>query len=280
MNNKNIFTIEQIINEINLNLEDIAKSIVAKEIFIEKNNLIKLYKQQFFFEIDCNRQHKYNWHQWGIVTHSRACMSLYDNEVKNYLKEWDKLEVIEKHLNEKIDGITKSKLIYIGILLHDLGKFKKHYTIEPNHKVKCSFSQHEVYSQKIILEDIYPLLHEYYKLSRNQIKYIATCAENHGLVRQIIKKAGINYSSEFIHSDKFKNILLNELSELKKYKIEIGLLFFADSCAKTNIAFQDRTDIDILEDLRKQNLNQKLIKAVKQKEQSIKVAQHYFEIIL
>lgn len=169
------YNIDQIINEINSNLEDIAKSIVAEEIKNEKNNLIKLYKQQFFMEIDCNKQHKSNWHQWGIITHSKKCMNMYDKEVNQYLKKWDIIGEIDKYLSEEIGNIKKSKLIYLGILLHDLGKFKKKYIIEPNGKVKWSFNQHEFYSQQIILEEIYPLLNEHYQLSREQIEYINLC---------------------------------------------------------------------------------------------------------
>jgi len=279
MKTNNKLTIDQIINEINLNLEDIAKSIVFKEIISEKDNLLKLYKQQFFMEIDCNKQHKYNWHQWGIISHSRNCMYMYDNEIIKYVKKWDVIETINEQLSEKIDNIKKSKLIYLGILLHDLGKFKKRYIIEPNCKVKWSFNQHELYSQQIILEELYPLLHEYYQLSKKQIEYIAICAKYHGLIRHIIKKSGLDYSSEFIQSEKFKNLLLNELSGLEKYRVEIGLLFFADACAKTDVYFYNRNDNEILNDLKIRKLNPKLLSAVRQKEQSIEVVKQYFKII-
>lgn len=276
---KNIYTIDQIINEISLNLEDIAKSIVAKEIVIEKDNLIKLYKQQFFMEIDCNKQHKYNWHQWGILTHSRNCMMMYDDEISTYLNDWNVVETINKHLSEEIDNIKKSKLIYLGILLHDLGKFKKRYIIEPNNKVKWSFNQHELYSQQIILEELYPLLHNHYQLSQKQIEYISICARYHGLIRHIIKRSNLNYSSEFIQSKKFKTLLMNELLPLIEYKIEIGLLFFADLCAKTDVSFQHKSDIEILNDIEARKLNPKLLHAVRQKEESIEVVKQYFRII-
>lgn len=279
MSDKHTYSIDQIIYEISLNLECIAKSIVAKEIEIEKDNLIKLYKQQFFIEIDCNKQHKFNWHQWGIVTHSRKCMDMYDNEIDQYLKRWKVKDIIDKYLSEEIDSIKKSKLIYLGILLHDLGKFKKKYIIESNSKVKWSFNQHELYSQQIILEEIYPLLHGYYQLSKKQIEYISICARYHGLIRQIIKKSGLNYSNDFIQSAKFQTLLKIELTELEQYKIEIGLLFLTDSCGKTGIDY-NKNDQEILEDLKQQNLTLKLTKAVQQKKESINVAERYFNIIL
>lgn len=278
-NNAIDFTINKAIKEISDNLEDIAKSIVAKEISVEKDNLIKLYKQQFFMEIDCNKQHKYNWHQWGILTHSRNCVKMYDNEVKEYLKKWKYLNIVEELLDKEIDGIPKSKLIYLGILLHDLGKFKKKYIVEANQKVKWSFSKHEVFSEEIILNDLYSLLYEHYKLSENQIKYISVCARHHGLIRQIIKKSNLNYSTQFIQSEEFKTLLLNELSSLMQYKVEIGLLFFADLCAKTDVQFLYRNDNEILNDLEIKQLNPKLLNAVRQKKQSIELVKHYFKII-
>lgn len=278
-NNINDFTINKVIEEINENLEDIAKSIVAKEILIENDYLIKLYKQQFFIEIDCNKQHKYNWHQWGILTHSRNCVQMYDTEVKEYLKEWECLDIIEKLLIKKIDGIPKSKLIYLGILLHDLGKFKKKYIVEANQNVKWSFSKHEVFSEEIILNDLSSLLHRHYLLSENQIKYISICARHHGLIRQIIKKSNLNYSTQFVQSEEFKTLLLNELASLMPYKVEIGLLFFADLCAKIDVPFLNRNDNEILNDLEVKQLNPKLLNAVRQKEQSIELVKHYFKII-
>ncbi len=279
--NKKILSvsIEEIIKEVNLNLEDIAKSIVAKEIEQEDNDLIKQYKQQFFVEIDSNKQHKFNWHQWGIITHSRNCMTMYDNEVKQYLKAWSKFEITEKYLLEKIDGITKSKLIYLGILLHDIGKFKKQYSIESNGKVKYSFNKHELYSQEIIQNDLYPMLKDYYGLTNMQIEYISMCSRYHGFIRKISKKSKYGHSVEFAQSETFKDTVLNELSSLEEYKVELGILFLVDSCAKTDIAFENKTDKELLKDLELRNLNPKLINAVKQKSSSIEIAKSYFNTI-
>ncbi len=206
-------------------------------------------------------------------------MNMYDNEVKQYLKTWGKSEIIEKHLLEKIDSIAKSNLIYLGIILHDIGKFKKRYSIELNNKVKYSFNKHELYSQEIIQNDLYPLLNDYYGLTDMQIKYISMCARHHGFIRKIGKKSKYNYSVEFAQSKEFKDKMLSELLSLEEYKIELGMLFLADSCAKTDIAFENKTDEGILEDLKLRNLNPKLIKAVKQKLVSIEIAKCYFDII-
>jgi len=277
-----MLSIDEIIDEVNTNLEDIARSVVSKEVGKETDSLIKQYKQQFFIELDSPEQHQPNWHQWGIITHTRNFMKMYDNEVKQYLKAWNRLEAIEEYLSEQIDGISKSKLIYLGILLHDIGKFQKNYSKKLNWRVIYTFNQHEVYSQEIIQNDLYPLLHDNYGLTDKQIEYIAMCARYHfelGFIREVGKKSKYGYSAEFAKSQDFKQVVINALPAFEEYKIEVGVLFLADSYAKTDIAFENRSDKEILDDLKYQDLNPKLIYAVKQKPVNLEVAKSYFDVI-
>ena len=276
-----MLSIDEIIDEVNTNLEDISRTVVSKEIDKETDSLIQQYKQQFFIELDSPEQHQPHWHQWGIITHTRNFMKMYDNEVKQYLKAWNRLEAIEEHLLEQIDGISKSKLIYLGILLHDIGKFQKNYSKKLNWRVIYTFNKHEVYSQKIIQNDLYPLLHDYYGLTDKQIEYIAMCARYHfelGFIREVGKKSQYGYSIAFVKSQEFKDAVLDALPSFKEYKIEIGVLFLADSYAKTDVAFEDKTDNEILEDLKYQDLNPKLIDAVKQKSVNLEIVKCYFDM--
>lgn len=278
-----MLSIDEIIDEVNTNLEDISRSMVSKEIDKETDSLIRQYKQQFFTELDSPEQHQPNWHQWGIITHTRNFMKMYDNEVKQYLKAWNRIEAIEEHLSKQIDGISKSKLIYLGILLHDIGKFQKNYSKKLNWRVIYTFNKHEVYSQEIIQNDLYPLLHDYYRLTDKQIEYIAMCARYHfelGFIREIGKKSKYGYSAAFAKSQEFKDTVLDALSSFEEYKIEVGVLFLADSYAKTDVTFEERTDNEILEDLKSQDLNPKLIHAVKQKSVNLEVVKCYFDMIL
>lgn len=278
-----MLSIDEIIEEVNTNLEDIARSVVSKEVDKERDSLIQQYKQQFFAELNSPEQHQPNWHQWGIITHTRNFMKMYDNEVKQYLKAWNRIEAIEEHLSKQIDGISKSKLIYLGILLHDIGKFQKNYSKKLNWRVIYTFNKHEVYSQEIIQNDLYPLLHDYYRLTDKQIEYIAMCARYHfelGFIREIGKKSKYGYSTAFAKSQEFKDTVLDALSSFEEYKIEVGVLFLADSYAKTDVTFEERTDNEILEDLKSQDLNPKLIHAVKQKSVNLEVVKCYFDVIL
>lgn len=277
-----MLSIDEIITEVNANLEDIAASVVAHEIEQEKDTLIRQHKQKFFTELDSPGQHQPNWHQWGIITHTRNFMKMYDNEVKQYLKAWNRLEAIEEHLLEQIDGISKSKLIYLGILLHDIGKFRKNYSKKLNWRVIYTFNKHELYSQEIIQNDLYPLLHDHYGLTDRQIEYIGMCARYHfelGFIREIGKKSKYGYSTAFAKSQEFKDAVLDALPSFEEYKMEVGILFLADSYAKTDVAFEDRTDKEILEDLKYQDLNPKLIHAVKQKPVNLEIVKSYFDVI-
>ncbi|HIP12340.1 MAG TPA: HD domain-containing protein, partial [Arcobacter sp.] len=173
-------------------------------------------------------------------------------------------------------------LIYLGILLHDIGKFQKNYSKKLNWRVIYTFNQHEVYSQEIIQNDLYPLLHDNYGLTDKQIEYIAMCARYHfelGFIREVGKKSKYGYSAEFAKSQDFKQVVINALPAFEEYKIEVGVLFLADSYAKTDIAFENRSDKEILDDLKYQDLNPKLIYAVKQKPVNLEVAKSYFDVI-
>jgi len=278
-----MLSIDEIIAEINANLEDIAKSVMAHEIDQEEDALIRQHKQKFFIEIDSPEQHQPNWHQWGIITHTRNFMKMYDNEVKQYLRAWNRLEAIKEHLSEKIDGISKSKLIYLGILLHDIGKFRKNYSKKLSWRVIYTFNKHELYSQEIIQNDLYPLLHDHYRLTDKQIEYIGMCARYHfelGFIREIGKKSKYGYSAAFAKSQEFKDVVIDALPAFEAYKIEVGVLFLADSYAKTDVVFENRSDKEILEDLKYQDLNPKLIHAVKQKPVNLEIVKNYFDVIL
>jgi len=127
------------------------------------------------------------------------------------------------------------------------------------------------------------LLHDYYGLTDKQIEYIAMCARYHfelGFIREIGKKSKYGYSAVFAKSQDFKDAVLDVLPSFEEYRIEAGVLFLADSYAKTDVAFKDRSDNEILEDLKYQDLNPKLIHAVKQKSVNLEVAKCYFDVFL
>ena len=266
--------INKIIKEINENLENLGRSVIAKEISKSKHKLFNLYREAFFLEIDTPTQHQMKWHQWGIVTHTRKFVEMYDHEVQKDVKQWGISKMVERKLSEEIDGIAKGKLLYLAILLHDIGKFQKSYTEHSNLKVTFSFKDHEQYSQQIIENEFYPLLHDHYGLTKQQINYIGICARYHfelGFVREEAKKSEYGYSLEFVHSKLFHELISTRIGTFKEYAVEVGLLFLGDSYAKT--------EIKSLKELEGKKL-ERLSFTVQQKEVNIEVARAYFDYLV
>jgi len=273
--------IDKIIDEIDQNLEDIARFILSKKIENEENFLFKLMQKKFFINLDSPLEHHPKWHQWGIITHTRKFIKFYDTKVQKDLKEWNIYNRVQKHLSYKIDGISKAKLIYIGILFHDIGKFHKNYKMNPNLKIDINFKNHEIYSYNIIKNELFSLLSKNYGLSDNQIEYIAMCARYHfelGIVREFAKKSPQGYTIEFAKSDKFKKNIEKIIPNFKEYAIEVGLLFLADSYAKSDIEYLNRDDKDILKELKIRKLNSNLIHSIKQIPINIEIAREYFSL--
>jgi len=87
------------------------------------------------------------------------------------------------------------------------------------------------------------------------------------------------YDLKFVHSGIFKKMVLGRIEKFEEYSLEVGLLFLADSYAKTDISSLDRTDDEILKELSEKRLNKKLLFAVKQRSINIEVSKVYFDII-
>jgi CRISPR/Cas system-associated endonuclease Cas3-HD len=274
--------IDTIVKEIDQNLEDIARVVLFKRIEEEKNPLFRLMQKQFFIELDSPSQHQQRWHQWGIITHTRQFLKFYDTLVQEDLKKWNISEKVNRHLSIQIDGIAKSKLIRLGILLHDIGKFQKNYKLNSNLKISAGFKDHELYSYQIIKGELFSLLAKEYKLSDRQIEYIAMCAKYHfelGIIREVAKKSPQGYTIEFVKSTQFRESIVKSIPKFGDYKVEVGVLFLADSYAKSNIEYRDRTDREILDELKNKQLNPKLIHSIKQIPINIEVAKRYFLIL-
>ena len=274
--------IDTIVKEIDQNLEDIARVVLFKRIEEEKNPLFRLMQKQFFIELDSPSQHQPRWHQWGIITHTRQFLKFYDTLVQEDLKKWNISEKVNRHLSVQIDGITKSKLIRLGILLHDIGKFQKNYKLNSNLKISAGFKDHELYSYQIIKGELFSLLAKEYGLSNRQIEYIAMCAKYHfelGIIREVAKKSPQGYTIEFVKSTQFRESIVKSIPKFGDYKVEVGVLFLADSNAKSNKENRDRTDREILDELKNKQLNPKLIHSIKQIPINIEVAKRYFLIL-
>ncbi|MFC1801542.1 hypothetical protein ACFLZB_03680 [Nanoarchaeota archaeon] len=255
---------DSIVQELEQRLPEIAREIIKKNTQLPEEN-----RERFHQDPDSVEENKPNWHQWGIITHSKKFREIYDTEIADYLK----IDSLEK----EIDSIPKKELIRISIPLHDLGKFQK--TIKGE---KSDFSNHERKSQEIILNS--DLLKEY-GLTNRQIEYIARCAGNHyqlGFVRSIAKRSDLKYTLRFVKDPAFARTIKHYLPKFKGFEPEIGLLFLADSLAKTDIIIPAETDAEIQQytaqveqEIQRRKLNPNLIYAIKQRPVNIAVGKEY-----
>jgi DNA-binding ferritin-like protein (Dps family) len=267
-------------------LKNFAVEIVKNSILEE--NL----KNNFISNINSVNEHQPRWHQWGIISHTIKFRDIFDKILPKVLKNWGLKEKIFEKLNIKIDGITKYDLLRISIPLHDLGKFDKKVKYDENGDfIEFDFEGHEKKSKEFILsENISSVLSKKYGLSIKQIEYISECAAKHyelGYIRNEAKKSSKGYNISFTDSISFENSIRENLNSFKGMEIEVGLLFFCDSQAKTEIFIENvKTDFDIENNKQKyqelieeKSLNKKLINAAMQKPINSKVAENYLKFL-
>jgi len=274
------------INQIIDNLWDALPALASD--LIARNQDLSIPKNKRFQENpDDPSEHEPNWHQWGIITHTKYFERFYREEVSRKIKEWDINDAVSEHMNEEIDGVSKEGLLNIAVPLHDLGKFTERTLEEDSGEIKQSFKKHEAASGRIIRGELADKMRDEYNLTSAQIEYIARCAELHyelGKVRDKGKKSEFGYTMRFAESDEFREHAKDIMDEYKDFAPEVGLLFLADSLAKTDIRLPVQTDDDIenqdeaiKKTLMERELNPKLIRGVKQLPVNVHVAKHYLQ---
>lgn len=273
--------INQIIEFLPDKLTDIAKDII--DIRPENENFIK--------NPDDPREHVPNWHQFGIITHTKIVLESYINNVNELCEKWSVKYKINKKLQSEIDGVTKSNLIKIGIILHDIGKFARNIEIKDG-TIKHNFYEHESISEQLIISEstyLNNILKNELELSGSQIKYIGRMAGLHfelGKSRDAARKSQHGYTIKFSKSKECEDALLYIASIYPDYKEEIGLLFLCDSLGKTDIRIIANSDEEIekhenyiYDTLKERNLNPKLIAAIKQLPVNMAICEKYLQII-
>ena len=275
---------EEIVVSITDKLPSIAKSLIS-----QNQDLSEEINRTFFENPDDPQEHGPKWHQWGIITHTKMSIKAYTEEVPQYLSQWGILDKIKLETTEKIDNLSKDQLLRIAILFHDLGKFSERKLKNgENNSLSFSFKNHEIASGKIIRSpEFSEMLKQEYGLTTPQIEYISQCAELHfelGFMRDEAKKSDLGYTINFVNSDLFEKFLEGFFLQHQKLHMEMGLLFFVDSLAKTDIRTEARTDQEIetrnrsiQQVLKKRNLDSKLIEAVKQLPINFSVVEKYLK---
>lgn len=270
----------------------LALPTLAKKLILQKYDLTQPENMSFFIDPDGTLQHAPDWHQWGIITHTRQFAAAMQNEVPGLLSEWGILNGVGEHLTKKIGTESKKTLLDFAVLLHDIGKFtSRTQTIKPDGKVRNRFDDHEKASGQIIRNpDFSQILKTEYNLTPEQIEYIAKNAELHfqlGIVRQGVKKTTGGYNLEFAEGSNQNQEMQEVIQKSSGHTVELGLLFLADSLAKTDIRISANTDeeiasqqLTISEVLKQRHLNPRLLSAVNQLPVNIAVARTYLMQLL
>ncbi|MBI3272024.1 MAG: hypothetical protein HYZ53_23725 [Planctomycetes bacterium] len=212
------------------------------------------YREAFARDPDDRLMHESDWHQWGVLTHTRRVSESMLGLSLTLLAEWFGDAVAERRFGlaeERVDGLTKWELLFLSVPLHDLGKF-----IQREHKgwkkdgqrLDFRFKDHEAASGRIVRawRDRFAAQ----GLTDGQIEHLAGCAERHfelGKVRDEVKKRDEGYGFPYIAGAEFRETALRIAADHPGYRREIGIFFIADSLGKTDIhdAIRARSDEEL-----------------------------------
>lgn len=245
---------------------------------------------------DLRADHSENWHQFGIIGHTRRFVELLDFDqslLADLLSQWGIKDKLDAYFNQEIDGVRKKDLLLIAGALHDVMKLasppKASKTQVRDH------TDHEAKGEKFIREDkfVKEWLGNFFRLTTAQIDYIARCVGCHfelGKIRRAATREGrFEYNLAYTQSGQCQQDCQQAAAEVdEKYRVEVGLLFLIDSLAKTDIEIGDvNTDkkleakeAKILAEIAKRNLNSELKKAILQVPVGIAVAKVYFKELI
>ncbi len=225
-------------------LDDIARALMKVHVDHDDSR-----NAAFLADPDAPLEHAPQWHQWGIVTHTRKFGEFHATKVPVILAKWGLQTQIDAAMSETIDGETKAELMRAAIALHDLGKFThRSFDVAEDGSLHASFADHEARSGEHIREAEFQTgLKQDYGLTNAQIEYIAKCAELHfvlAILRDKAKLEGI-YNMAFARSEAFPGLAREIMGRHPGFELEMGLLFVGDSLAKTEMSIEAERDEDI-----------------------------------
>ncbi len=204
--------------------------------------------QTFIANPDAPEEHKPEWHQFGIITHTKHFLFHFNDTLPKYLKKWGLHQKVVNHLNDEIDGISRYELIKLSIVFHDIGKFAGRFFKHKNGSKCAYYNGHERLSENMIREN--PDIQYFFSslgIVHSQIEYIARCAGLHyelGKIRDVACHNGC-FNIAYVQSQECLNYCIATMNSNPNYAIEMGLLYLCDSLAKTDINFDAINDEDI-----------------------------------
>jgi hypothetical protein len=225
-------------------------------------------------DIDDPLEHEPNWHQWGILEHTRRVWLAMATEAPLFCLAWD-LPFIQELKAERIRRASKWELLLITCVLHDLGKWAGRTL---NGAGCYSFKGHAAVSEHLIR--YHPLIRQALLevgLSSEPIDYIAGVAGLHhelGQLREAAYRQG-HFDLAFLASDLFQAECAAIAHRHRAFAREIGLIYLADSLAKVEF----RPGLESLSEfeakIQAQGLSSELIRAARQVPVNIAICQKY-----
>ncbi|MBI4097840.1 MAG: HD domain-containing protein [Candidatus Levybacteria bacterium] len=283
-------TAEQVVVKDSIDVEMVASSLkmqlhrLSHELISNNLDLTIPGNFAFYNNPDNPSQHQPAWHQWGVITHIFMFEKYYREAVPSMLDSWGVGDAARDHFSEEVGGVG----IRLAVLLHDIGKFSTR-RFKKDDQSRWNFVGHERESGRIIREGEARAILEEHGLTQDQVEYVARCAELHfelGIVRNRAKISKSGYSLEFARSEKLAKICRQIQSKYPGFKWEIGVLFLADSLAKTDETVEADDDREITGQketvkarLEKRGLRPELATAVLQQPINMKVAEVYLKSV-
>lgn len=203
---------------------------IAREVIERHLDLNLPANRAFLDDPDERSHHQTQWHQWGIITHTRTFLRYFDTVIPDLLHQWGLWGSIDPLLQQTIDGATRWQLLHVSILLHDVGKFGAR---TQDKRGQFHFWRHERLSGAIVRKE---LALQRFGLTTSQVEYIARTAEDHfvlGVVRKRAREEGA-YDASFTEREAFVQLCQAIRSDHPDDYVEIGILFLGDSLAKAD----------------------------------------------
>lgn len=210
-----------------------------------ENNISEYVKNPDFKDIRLNE-----WHQYGLLTHTRKVRQAFLFELNPLLINWGLYPAIERYLSKDINGIDKKELFEASIIIHDLGKIVCLHERGENIK-------HEVASAELVDEEFLKDKLTKYGLNRKQLDYLKTCVKTHDVfgrqIRNELKESG-KLNLEYLAEKEVRKICQNLALKYSDVGLEIGLFFICDSLGKLNGKLYSENEREIIKQLKKNGL--------------------------
>lgn len=254
------------------------------------------YRNAFAKEPNNPLMHESNWHQWGIISHTIRTGIAFEREVPQLLEHWFGQELAASRFGlteEKIGHLSKLDLLKMSVPLHDLGKFteRRYKGMKPDgRRPDFGFTGHEAASGQIVRARQDQFAQTFF-LTKDQIEYLARCAELHyelGKVRARAQKSAAGYSLAFTNSPAFSEAARAIAASQPGFEREMGIFFLADSLGKIELrtALGARTDEELAgklplvqAELAQRDLEPALAKAALQLAVNVRAAERYLALI-